>query len=262
MALTANNYVIDKLRRVTEVGLDDNLVNWTGTSVENPQIEFTGESTEKTDAQGTLIAKFDTAKGCTFSGELSVISMPLMASQLGADLEIASDTTIVSGEDFEILTVETDSEGNNTVTLSYTPSSTPEYVYPLTEDKNIDSTNIIAIGTGTDEASIDGTVITLPSDIDATQVGVLYEYTTTSAVKISDGAENYAVEAKYIVDFLATDLCDSSVKRAGTIVFPKAKIDNNFTLDLTTEGTHPFSFTALKDYCSDDVELCYIIFRE
>ena len=33
-------------------------------------------------------------------------------------------------------------------------------------------------------------------------------------------------------------------------------------MNLTTEGTHPFSFTALKDYCADDADLCYILFEE
>lgn len=77
-----------------------------------------------------------------------------------------------------------------------------------------------------------------------------------------DGSENHAEAAEYIVDILACDVCNASVKRAGSIVFPKAKIDNNFSIDLTTEGTHPFSFSALKDYCSDDEELCYVLFNK
>ena len=66
----ANNYVIDKVRRVTQINLETGLVDFTGTSVESPQVEFTGESVDKTDAQGVLLARFDTAKGVNFSGEL------------------------------------------------------------------------------------------------------------------------------------------------------------------------------------------------
>ena len=48
----ATQFVIDKVRRITQINLATGLVDFTGTSVESPQIEFTGESTDKTDAQG------------------------------------------------------------------------------------------------------------------------------------------------------------------------------------------------------------------
>lgn len=64
----ATQFVIDKVRRITQINLATGLVDFTGTSVESPQIEFTGESTDKTDAQGVLLARFDTAKGVNFSG--------------------------------------------------------------------------------------------------------------------------------------------------------------------------------------------------
>ena len=43
-------------------------------------------------------------------------------------------------------------------------------------------------------------------------------------------------------------------------MIPKGKIDNNFTINLTTEGNHPFSITAMKDYCSEEEQLCYVLF--
>lgn len=55
----ATQFVIDKVRRITQINLETGLVDFTGISVENPQIEFTGESTDKTDAQGILLARFD-----------------------------------------------------------------------------------------------------------------------------------------------------------------------------------------------------------
>ena len=209
----ATQFVIDKVRRITQINLATGLVDFTGTSVESPQIEFTGESTDKTDAQGVLLARFDTAKGVNFSGELSLLNLNLMGAQLGSEVQVADSAKKVKGADFAILTV--------------------------TDDK------------GTKPASFVGTT-----------VGVFYEYETDSAVKLVDSAESFAEAAMYVVDILAADVCNPSVKRAGKIVFPKAKIDNNFTVNLTTEGTHPFSFTALKDYCADDAELCYILFEE
>lgn len=255
MSFNAKNFIIDKIRRVTQVNLQSGLVDWTATSIESPQIEFTGESTDKTDAQGVLLARFDTAKGVNFSGESSMIVFPMMAAQLGTKVDVASDTVKLTGKTFEVLKV-----SNKTATLSQTPKTAPAVVYTLSEDKNIDST--IAVGTETNNASISGKTITLPDSFTGTQIAVLYEYETASAVKIVDGSENYAEAAEYIVDVLAADICNPSVKRAGSIVFSKAKIDNNFSIDMTTEGTHPFSFSALKDYCSDDAQLCYFIFNE
>lgn len=250
------NFVIDKVRRVTQVNLATDLVDWTMTSIESPQIEFTGESTDKTDAQGTLIARFDTAKGATFSGEGSLLSVPMLAAQLGTEVEVASGTNKVKGETFEILTL---NEG--TATMSYTPSTVPAYVYAISNDKNIG--DAIAVGSATDNAKISNGVITMPTSYTGALVGVYYAFETESAVKVVDDSQNYADAAKYMVDLLVCDVCNPSVKRAGTLVFPKAKIDNNVTIDLTTEGTHPFSFEALKDYCNDAGEvLCYWLFPE
>lgn len=248
-------FVIDKVRRVTQVNLATDLIDWTMTSIESPQIEFTGESTEKTDADGTLIAKFDTAKGATFSGEGSLLSVPMLASQLGTTVEVANTTDKVKGEIFEILTL-----NSGTATMSYTPSTAPTYVYGISDDKNIGDS--IKVGTATENAKVSNGVITMPASYKGTMVGVHYEFETDSAVKVTDGSENYADAAKYMVDLLVCDVCNPSVKRAGTLVFPKAKIDNNVTIDLTTEGTHPFSFEALKDYCGEGNTLCYWLFPE
>lgn len=248
-------YIIDKVRRVTEVDLVTNLVNWTATSIENPQVEFTGDSSSKTDAYGVEIAKFDTAKGVTFSGEASMLNTSMMAAQLGTERRIASSENKLTGTTFEIVTVK-----DKKATLTYTPSTAPANVYTLSSDKNIASS--IEVGTGTDKASITGKEITMPDSFTGTQIGVLYTYETESAVMIVDNSEEFASAAMYLVDVMCCDTCNQAAKRYGTLVFPKAKIDNNFSVNLTTEGTHPFSFTALKDYCADEALLCYWIFNE
>ena len=68
--------------------------------MESPQIEFTGESTDKTDAQGVLLARFDTAKGVNFSGELSLLNLNLMGAQLGSEVQVAGENAKVKGADF------------------------------------------------------------------------------------------------------------------------------------------------------------------
>lgn len=255
MAFNANNFIIDRVRRVTEFDLETGMVNWTITSIENPTVEFTGETTDKNDAYGVLLARFDSSKGVTFSGEGSLLSAPMLASQLGTDVQVASEGTKVTGKTFEILTVT-----DGTATMTHEPSTPPAYVYTISQDKNIDS--YIEVGAEPENASVSGATITLPESFEGTQVGVMYDFETDSAIKVVDGSENYADAAGYIVDILAADVCNSATKRAGSLVFPKARIDNNVSITLTTEGTHPFSFSALKDYCSDEAELCYLLFTE
>ncbi len=261
MAFNANNFVIDKVRRVTRVNLTTGAVDFSMTSIENPTVEFTGESTDKTDAQGVLIARFDNAKGVNFAGEASTLSMPLMAAQLGTEVQIGEVASKITGKIFETLKVVTSGDpATITATLTYTPKTAPTAVYVMAGDKTIDST--IAIGTGVNDATISGKVITFPSGFDAKQVGVLYTYETDEAVMVVDGAEDFDVPAEYIVDILAADICNPAIKRVGSLVFPKAKMDNNFSLNLNTEGTHPFSFTALADYCDENGTLCYILFNK
>ena len=167
----ATQFVIDKVRRITQVNLETGLVDFTGTSVESPQIEFTGESTDKTDAQGILLARFDTAKGVNFSGELSLLNLNMMAAQLGAKVQVATDTAKVKGADFAILTV-TDDGTTKTATLKHEPLTAPAAVYTISEDKNIK--DVIKVGTDTDaEAQITGKTITLPASYTGTTVGVL-----------------------------------------------------------------------------------------
>ena len=259
----ATQFTIDRVRRITQINLNNRQVDFTGTSVESPQIEFTGESTDKTDANGVLLARFDTAKGVTFSGELSILNLNLMAAQLGTSVQVASPSAKVKGEDFAVFTVtdgtDTD-EGKKVATLKYTPLIAPTVVYTMSEDKNVSTP--IKVGVEETEAKIDGKKIVLPGTYAASTVGVYYTYELENAVKLVDSAEQFASAAKYIVDILAADVCNPASKRAIKIVFPKAKIDNNFTVDLTTEGTHPFSFTAMKDYCADDADLCYILAEE
>ena len=251
----AKDYVIDKVRRVTQENLNTGGVDWTMTNIQNPSVEFTGESRDKTDAEGVLLARFDGAKGVNFSGEGTTLSAPVMAAQLGSKLEIATDAEKVTGKKFDIVKV-----SGGKAELTFTPKTAPKSVYALGSDKNIEEE--IEVGTGDTNASISGTEVTLPASCKATQIGVLYEYETAEAVKVVDSSESHAEAAGYLIDILAADICNPATKRAVTLVFPKAKLDSNFSINLTTEGTHPFSFSALKDYCDDDAQLCYWIFNK
>lgn len=246
--------VINRFLRLTEVNLESGMVNWVLRNIENPNAEFTGESVDKTDERGILISRFDTSKGFTLSGESSKLELGLMASQLGTEVEVATADKKIKGEDFEIITI-VDDGNTKTATMAYVPLTTPAVVYTINKDKSLGEA--IEVGTAEGNAQIAGAVITMPSTYTGTRVGVLYQYETDEAVRVTDSSETFNKKAKYIAKILAEDVC--GVTAAVTIVISKGQLDNNFSLNLTTEGTHPFSITAMTDYCSDEEELCYII---
>ena len=259
MSFDAKNFVIDKVRRVTRFDLTTGAVTLSLISIENPQVEFTGENTDKTDAFGVLLNRFERSKGVNFSGEASTLSMPLLAAQLGSEVE--DGTTTITGKTFDVVPVVSTTADNVTTitaTLNHTPKTAPTALYTINGDGSVGAS--LAIGSDTGNATISGAVITLPDGFTGKKVGVLYDYETTDAVKVVDNGNEFNDPAGFIVEILAADVCNPATKRAGKLVFPKAKMDNNFTLNLTTEGTHPFGFTALGDYCDDDMELCYVLF--
>ncbi len=247
--------VINRFLRLTEVDLESGMVNWVLRNIENPQTEFTGESVDKTDERGILISRFDTAKGFTLSGESSKLELGLMASQLGTEVQVATTDKKIKGEDFEVISIVEDASGAKKATMAYTPLTTPSVVYAINKDKSLGDP--IEVGTEDTNAKIAGNVITLPASYEGTRVGVLYQYETDEAVRVTDSSETFNKNAKYIAKILAEDVC--GVTAAITIVVSKGKLDNNFSLNLTTEGNHPFKISAMKDYCSEEEELCYIL---
>lgn len=256
------NYLIDRVLSVSRIELDDNALTWVAKSIENPQLEFTGETTEKRDAAGTLIASFDTAKGATMSGELSLLNMAVLASQLGTEVEFASNSNKILVDFIDEVEVGT----GGVCKLTKAPKTAPTQVFALKADGSLGTSYTIGTDTGnatyTAASGDNAATITLPTGYTCTKVALYYQYESATAVMVDDGSENFTSPAKYVMKILAADICNPALKRSGFVVFPKAKIDNNLSLTLTTEGTQPFSLTALKDYCDDSARLCYILWDE
>lgn len=251
MNLPFSTFLMDKVRRITEVDLATNTPNWSAIGVGSPSLELNGETIDKQDAYGAMIAQIDTAKGAAISGEMDTTNLHLLSSQRGANIEVGSETSKVRGETFDVVDVKA-----GKATLTYTPLTVPAFVYKIKKDQT--QGEAIEVGTEEANAKISGNEITLPAGCDATRVGVYYEYETADAVKLSDNSESFGQAAKYLFQIYIRDICTDQ-KRLGVLVFPKGKLDNNVTLDLTTEGKHPFKITAQKDYCSDESNLYYWI---
>lgn len=249
MKLPFATFVMDRVRRITEISLETGMVNWSARGVGDPSLELNGETVDKNDAYGALIAQIDTAKGAALSANLDTTNIPLLASQRGAKVEVGSEDAMVKGRIFDVVDVK-----NSKATLTYTPSTTPAYVYPIKADQT--QGDEIEVGTEDGNAKITDNVVTLPEDFAYSKIGVVYDYETADGVRLSDSSEEFGTAAEYIVEMYMRDIC-TDTKRLSYLVFPKGKLDNNVTLDLTTEGTHPFTITAQKEYCADESQLYY-----
>lgn len=251
MKLPFATFVMDRVRRITEISLETGKVNWSARGVGDPSLELNGETIDKQDAYGTLIAQIDTAKGAALSANLDTTNIPLLASQRGAKVEVGSEAAPVSGRIFDIVDVK-----DGKATLTFTPKVAPAFVYPIKADQT--QGDEIEVGTETGNAQITGTTVTLPDGFAYSKIGLVYDYETVDAIRLSDSSEGFGTAAEYIIEMYMRDIC-TDVKRLGYLVFPKGKLDNNVTLDLTPEGTHPFTITAQKEYCADESQLYYWI---
>ena len=252
-------YTIDRVRRITRINSAGE-IDWTLTSIEDPTVECTAEYREKTDAQGIRLARLPSAKGVTFSGSNSLLSTALLATQLGATVIEGSSANKITSTIIDDLVSAQDENSKQTFTLSHTPKAAPASIYVYSKGK---TGTKVEVGTGDGQAVYASGKITLPdSYTGATRALIAYDTEIETGIKISNSSEiaEKAGTAKYVVECLFADVCDSTLKRFGYLVFPKAEIDANFTLNLNTEGTHPFTITANKDYCADNEELCYWTF--
>ena len=181
-----------------------------------------------------------------------LINTDLLDSQVGDPDEDKEEVMEeLTNKVFEVLSVT-----NSTAKLSHTPSTTPHNVYYVNSAGDV--TGTLSVGTSSTEANISGSTLTLPSTFTGSTVGVFYEYAITSAAIVQDFADKYSEVAEYLIEILAYNPKEPNVSYAGTIVLPRGKLDNNVTLDLVTEGTHPFKIEALKAYCATGDVLCYV----
>ena len=100
--LPFSTFLMDRVRRVTEIGLATGKVNWSAVGIGSPSLELNGETIDKQDAYGAMIAQIDTAKGAALSFEIDTINLQVLAAQRGAKVEVGSETNKIKGEIFDI----------------------------------------------------------------------------------------------------------------------------------------------------------------
>lgn len=270
MAFDIDSLLIKKVRRVVFTDTDTGEVFFNATEIENPSLNITADSTEKTDAMGSPIATFYNGDSAEFSAESSVFSMNILATQFGDTLHQASSTNKYISPCFEELVVGKDSSGvaNKTITLKHIPvgetGAEVPVIYIINKNKAMGTKFVVGTTASDTEFEINAATktITLPTSTEitaTTRIFVEYRYEAEKAVyteKVS-GAEPKSGRATCEVMFC--DPCNKNIEYFGYVVFGNAQLSPEVDITFDTESTHPFSFTCAKDWCDSDGKLLYVI---
>lgn len=277
MAFNKNEVVLEKIKQASLYDLEDGRLLNRLTSIEDPSLNTTAEKEEVVDAQGNTITEIFRAKKATFGGSNSLFSLDLAASQFGATKELASaDNKIVN------YVAETVTATGGIAQLTRTPivdgKNAIKYIYVIENGEIGDyiAVDAAAADATTDEkgnpipetATVgnDGKITLAPSrgkDEDGKdkvyKVYAEYAYESEEAVRVVNKANEYPTAGKLVILALFRDKCtDKTI--LGSIICPKAKLNpESVDLALTPTGKHPFEYTMMKDFCSDEDELFEIV---
>lgn len=277
MAFNVNEVILDRVRSLTCHDLEDNKMFMRLTSLEDPSLNTSAEGEEITNAIGALITTLYRAKKAEFSASNSLVSLDLAAAQYGTKKEVASSDSKVTDYAYEILKVETDSEGAvKPIELAHVPKmvkdekgqdvSTLKWIYKI---ENNEVGEAIAIGatpadttTNSEGKPVPATAtvdndgkITLPPSVKSGKIYVEYQYETDNAVRVVNKASEFPTACSVVIYAYFRDVCNENKIYSGKIICPKAKLSpESVELALTSTGKHPFSFVINPDYCAEEGE--------
>lgn len=256
MAFNKDNLlIVDVLSGVMLDKTDGNIL-FVVNDIASPSLEIGGEKVYSDDRNSYHVAAFDRQKTATFSGENGTFSLGVLAAQTGARKQVGSESNKITVPFKEYVSV--GSQG--TITLKHTPIEGSVAIAKL--DSGREFVEALEIGTeaGANTGVVSGTTLTLPTGLSAGDyIGVFYEYETADAVTVVDTMDGKSISGAFRLEVLFADKCDQATQYYGYIVFPSAVMDNNATMNLTTEDKHPFSVEAMVDYCSAKQELFHIV---
>jgi hypothetical protein len=269
-----NELILDRVRNVAFHDLESKKLLMRLTSVEDPSLSCTAEGEEVVDAIGALITTLYRAKRGTFSGSNSLVSLDLAAAQYGSKKQVAGidvadkkkfeETTPYEGvEKITSYAYETIKVDGETIKLAYAPNvDSVKYIYNIVNGE-IGTTYVAAsVASATEFVVADDGTITLPTGVTSGSIYVEYTYDSESANRVVNRASEFPTAGRLVIYAYFRDKCTEKLY-SGAIICPKAKLNpESVELALTATGKHPFEFTMMKDYCSEDDELFSIIVNQ
>lgn len=255
----------------------DGSLAWMTNQLMDFQISVDAEEDTKTDANGNTIFSISRAKSCDVSFTTPLLTLELVASMNGSEVERGSNANLISVPKFETVKLVATS-GKVTIDTTTTTISlaqvvrnsgtvgTPVYKVSaafLTKDgstrKKLEKgTTTPASGefVFTKGSGSADTVTVLNADYDeGSSILITYEYDTADAIQIVNSAEEFPVASVVKVLVRGYDICDKTSPIYAYFIFPAAKFQTNYTLGMALDQNIDCNLTCSYDYCSEAREL-------
>ena len=265
-----NELILDRIRNVAFHDIETKQLLLRLTSVEDPSLNCTAEGEEITDAIGALITTLYRAKKGTFSGSNSLVSLDLAAAQYGSkkqvagiDAETAEALGVVGVETITTYAYETIKVNGESIKLAYAPNvDSIKYIYNIVNGEIGTVYTVGSAASATEFVVADDGTITLPTGVTSGTIYVEYTYESGNANRVVNRTSEFPTAGRLVIYAYFRDKCTEKLY-SGAIICPKAKLNpESVELALTATGKHPFEFTMMKDYCSEDDELFSIIINQ
>lgn len=255
----------------------DGSLAWMTNQLMDFQISVDAEEDTKTDANGNTIFSISRAKSCDVSFTTPLLTLELVASMNGSEVERGTNDDKIAVPKFETVKLVA-TAGKVTIDTTTTTISlaqvvrnsgtvgTPVYKVSaafLTKDgstrKKLEKGTttpasgefVFTKGSGTAD-----TVTVLNADYDeGSSILITYEYDTADAIQIVNSAEEFPVASVVKVLVRGYDICDKTSPIYAYFIFPAAKFQTNYTLGMALDQNIDCNLTCSYDYCSEAREL-------
>lgn len=238
-------------------------IKWMCSQVENLQITQDGETTEKRDANGSVIFTIDRNKSCQISFDSSVLDLSLIAALNGTERIDASSDNPIRVPNIERFTLKAADVTNGYIALSKTPVAEVGGAYKisfhtLTTDNSLeDNYDQVSSAATSSKFYYDSANnrIYFPTDSAVfkagTKIEIIYEYSVTEGVKVVNAADKFPDAAKVRFLVLAVDLCDQTKVRALWITAKNSKPQTGNTIGFNLDDTISVTLDLAYSYCDE-----------
>lgn len=210
---------------------------------------------------GGRLSAFDRNKTASISFNNAYLVGGAIEAQTGSDAVIASEDEKLSVPTHEILVVK---KGAITATLAEVPvgvtGAEVKFVYTLVngvQGEKLEVSDSAAAG----KFVVDAASKTLTFDASFAaeadvEIIVFYTYETATGVMYQNRNDKFSKKGKLILDLVQRDICDDGKKYHTRMVYPAAKVDGNFDINVGNDpAVHAFKAEALPNICSTDKSL-------
>ena len=250
----------------------DGSLAWMTNQLMDFQISVDAEEDTKTDANGNTIFSISRAKSCDVSFTTPLLTLELVASMNGSEVERGTNDDKIAVPKFETVKLVA-TAGKVTIDTTTTTISlaqivrnsgtvgTPVYKVSaafLTKDgstrKKLEKGTttpasgefVFTKGSGTAD-----TVTVLNADYDeGSSILITYEYDTADAIQIVNSAEEFPVASVVKVLVRGYDICDKTSPIYAYFIFPAAKFQTNYTLGMALDQNIDCNLTCSYDWQS------------